>query len=188
MKTTAYIKIEFRDLLIQLQTELSQLANLLYDNQGNQALSKAYIMLMFANLDGILWVLRKEMINSDQFIEIFSLEEQAELLEKEFDKQKKEINYSRTIYQELRVSLKFTLKCFARYCKLPDYQFPNKCSGWQAMCNAIQIRNDITHPKNTKFQVTEEDLRIVIQAKEWFGEQVMKPFVDQAIRNKAGNS
>ena len=50
------------------------------------------------------------------------------------------------------------------------------------MCKAIQIRHDITHPKDIKLKITDNDLRAVMQAKEWFGEQAMKPFVDHAIK------
>ena len=138
-------------------------------------------MLLFANLDGILWVLRQEMIYNPQFVKIFSLEEQAKLQDKGFNKQEQKIDNSKTVYRELKESLKFTLECYAKQWKLDDYQFPNN-KEWQAMCKAIQIRHDITHPKDIKLKITDNDLRAVMQAKEWFGEQAMKPFVDHAIK------
>jgi hypothetical protein len=168
---------EYINLTKRLEADLEEVGALLLMNQGNSALECAYIRTMFSTLEGILYAFRLEVIESNEFEQLFDLPSQAKLLEKKFDANKQCIT-SDGKFLSFKQAVKTSSRSLAKVRgKNPD-DFPFNCSGWDNVLDANKIRDRITHPKKVDDLIIGNDgLGIIVKAKVWLKNELFSKLI-----------
>lgn len=158
-----------------LEDDIKVTAKFMVENQRTGALERSYVRAMFASLEGILFVFRKEMISSSDFDKIFSKKDRAFILERKYDK-KNDVVKSEVMFPTLKESIKKNIKYYSKHRNIKDYRFP-ETKGWQDMLQSIKLRDALTHPKDiTDLKLSNSKIEMVLRAKIWFKDEVMGQF------------
>jgi hypothetical protein len=159
----------------ELEKDIHIMANHTAGDQACLALRRSYVRTVFSALEGILYMLREDIIHSGELDTLFTPKQRAKLLEKAY---KKGVVQKHDKYLPLREAIKFVPECFAKHMGITDFKFPHQDEGWEQMQAAIEIRNNITHPKsNDALNISVKDLEIVVAAKVWFKDHVSSQLV-----------
>ncbi|MBN2390226.1 MAG: hypothetical protein JXR84_05870 [Anaerolineae bacterium] len=78
-------------------------------------------------------------------------------------------------YPNIKANIKFAFPLYARTLGA-DFKFTpslDKDPGWQSLCQSIEIRNRLMHPKSLEeLEVSDADLKHAYRAADWFEDQV----------------
>lgn len=162
-------------LVRELEIDIDVMAGLCIADRSNVSLRRAYIRTVFSALDGTLYDLRQDIIQSSGFGSLFSVKERGKLLERRV---KGGVVTSYTQYLKLEDSIPFTMKCFARHMGINNFNFPHNSEGWEKMKSSISLRHRITHPKKVNdLHISIQEFENIVTAKVWFKEDVSQQFV-----------
>ncbi|EHH2479586.1 hypothetical protein C9I98_17935 [Photobacterium sanctipauli] len=164
------------ELAVILDEDISAVAKAMEESKPrSSALDRSYVRTVFSALEGVLFALRQEIIQADNFGTEFMPKERAFILEKKYNQRTNTVT-KHTFRPSIRESICTNTGYYARSKGLKDFRFP-ETSGWDDMKKAITIRNRITHPKSIEqITITNEELEVILRAKKWFTTEVMAQY------------
>lgn len=144
----------------ELEKDIFEIAELTMKDQGSMSIRRSYVRTVFAALEGILYMLRMDIIHHGELDKLFTPKQRAKLLEKVY---KGGVVQKDDKYLPLKEAVKFVPECFAIHMGIKDFNFPHESLGWKKMQQALKLRNEITHPKTTEsLKVSVSELEMII--------------------------
>ena len=139
------------------------------DGAPQQSMRRAYVRAVFARIEASVFALKQLTLDRAATDEL-NLGERLLLEETSYRLNKQgEIKVS-PVYSSLRDSLRFTLPLLCRVLQI-DYKF-DFSGGWNALPSSVNVRNRITHPKESvELNVSDREIESVNAVLKWFDTQ-----------------
>lgn len=136
------------------------------EKDDSQANRRDLVRAIFAAIEGLIWLTREHILQSDDTLEEMSPLARMALREASYQVDSKGQLTEQTRYIALTAMVRLVVeqtKSFA-----PDLEIDYSGSGWSYFKNAIAIRNRATHPKSTTdLRITDFDLKTMNDGFAW---------------------
>ena len=122
----------------------------------------------FALVEGLSYQLRQVTLATLQGTDFLSTSEPALLKEGRYSINSKGCSKTSEQFLPFPQSLLFSIRAYIKN-HGARFEADTKLAGWSAMLRSAKVRNRVTHPKSvTALELSEEDLRDVVEAAKWW--------------------
>lgn len=167
--------LEMKQLSASLHSDLREAQTYREANDTPYA-RRGLIRTYFALVEGLAFCMRRITLATLADTDVLTADEVVLLMEKRLELEKNGEIKKRRAPLTFQSGLLFSICCYA---KNHGATFrPNTAdTGWQAMQEAAEVRNRITHPRSaSEFQPTEDELRRFIEAAKWWRKTMLDLF------------
>ena len=158
-------------------------------SDGQQADRRFYVRAVFALIEAVVEQHRRLLLDWAERGAVAFPEGVREVLSERIFVARENGNvHKRTQYLSLRNKLRVVYKTAAPKAFLQPLSIEFADEGWRAFCAALEVRDQITHPKTfVDCHVDKEELETVETGRDWYG-QVNKEFVRVATEHQHDHS
>jgi hypothetical protein len=156
-----------------LKEDMDEARNLLFEDASNFRL-RTYLRTFFALVEGTLYGLKQVGLKMHEHQSCFTYAEVSLLREVSYELGDRGRVREKTKFLDTLNNLRFTVKCFSKVFGFESENLFNG-TGWQRFQQALEIRHQITHPKNASSLVISEvddgkgaKVDIIVEASEWY--------------------
>lgn len=140
--------------------------------RDSQSARRDLVRSAFAAIEGWVWVLREEVMETAKQTKGLNEDEIAVLSERTFYVSNSGDIKSRPNHLDLKTTIRLCAKIANRVTQQKDIDFSEV--GWEKLQNAKDIRNRITHPKNINELILEpKDVDNVLDAFFWISDKIL---------------
>jgi hypothetical protein len=132
----------------------------------NQYRRRVYVRAIFAHMEAVVYQYKQVLLLAPS---LYSLGELAILREENYNLDPQgNVVTKNDKFVPLKQNYRFTVELFSRY-GMPYFTLDCSGTGYQEFGKALQIRHDITHPKDSALiEISDDRLRTVTEAYAWF--------------------
>ena len=165
------------ELIESLREDWGRAVELLEIEDWDQFCRRTLVRTLFAMIEGAVFALKQLILEEHRIIGKIELSpaERAILSEQAYDLKKSGVPRILSNYLKLKSNIKFTLPFYAHALGM-SFEFDpplGKEPGWGSLCQAIEKRNRLMHPKSQDdLTVSDGDLDDTLSAASWFIEQL----------------
>lgn len=145
-------------------------------NRSDQLRRRTAIRTLFAYIEGTLFVLKQQVLEQCESKRIeLGPEEYALLREWSYDLKDNGEPRLSDKFLRLAANMRFTFRVYAQKLGNAKFEIDTNDSGWKDLIEAIEIRNNLMHPKSiTDLQINNAQLQRVLSAARWYRSTVNK--------------
>jgi hypothetical protein len=172
------ILLEWLDLINILGDDVQIAFDEYEKDQANERKRRAVYHFMFAFVEGTIFMCKRVILEVHKAgYGKFSRAQFAMLNEESYDLDRKGNAIPQKKFLKLEQNIKFSFKAYASLWSADFVLDIGTNPRWDALLQAIAIRNRITHPRNAEdTKLSDKDMVDVSDALAWFAEQVGKLF------------
>ena len=162
---------DLRDTFNELVSDVEDAKKLDADFFPESFIKRTYTRSFFSMVEGITYQLKKIALQANKEANVFEAFEIALLEERAGHLADNGVAKDRNAKLRLLPNLQFAIRAAAKALNLNFIL--NKGSGWEALDDAVKIRDRITHPKTTEsLLISDNDMRVLGQANAWFRDEI----------------
>lgn len=123
----------------------------------------------FAFVEAVMFATKRLILegHEEKLFEL-SVAEQMILLERDYDLKDSGLIRERRRYPSFKSNFRFTFDLFNKVYET-SFQVPYDDAGWQALQDALEVRDRIAHPKQAQdFDISDSEMMLLRRADAWF--------------------
>jgi hypothetical protein len=158
-----------------LTADREWVAILVAQGDENGSAHRSYVRVMMAFIEGMTFVIKKLLLAIHRQTDLGLSDAETALLEEiQFALDGKGRAMTKPRLMRIKDNIRFTMNLLGR-CAKPPFKPNYGDDGWQAFCEAIAIRNRVTHPKTRDdLWITQGDLERIDRGVKWFEDETAR--------------
>lgn len=160
---------ENREMLNKVNAELNKCKSFVEADQKSEELRRISVRALFSGIEVLCYRLKISalVIASDKGIKLKN-KEIAMLNEESYYLEDNGLAKAKKVYSKITSNLRFVFRIFARVVE-SNFKLDVGGEDWKKFKRAVEVRNNITHPKGLQDMViSEDDFKKVTDSYDWF--------------------
>ncbi len=174
---------DIKEPMIKLLEDAAEAERLL-EEQDTQFFRRAYIRSLFSSTEGIIWLMKQTCLKANPVVGMrkIAIADYAILADESYDLKNNGETSVQTKFLKLPDNLRFTVKTVNRLFGA-QLDLGVGTTKWENFKKAIEVRNRITHPRNTsEVDISDDEIEMCKEVSSWFNELVHE-FMQSLVKN-----